>query len=228
LFFLIYLYTSFILKSQLKFGFLDFLFKFTTGINSGVPFGVFYGDAFILDGCKLKSINQLYNKVLSKTKSKSNKRIRNSIKRNNRINDTFNNYVKYIVDYCVSNDIGTIDIGILNKSKVNIGKTNNQNFCSIPYRKFISKLQSKCTQLGIELHLQDESYTSKCSFLDKEEVQQHNKYLGKRIKRGLFKTSNGILVNADINAAANLLRKCKRRLVERASSGFVTNPLKVS
>lgn len=198
------------------------------GVNNFAACFSYDGDSFLINGRFLKSKNQLYNKILSKTKPKSRKRVRQSIKRSNYINNYFNKAVKFITDFCVNKDIGTIDIGILNKAKINIGKVNNQNFCNIPYGIFIRKLQSKCLQLGIKLHLQDESYTSKCSFLDNEEVCKNENYLGKRVKRGLFQTSKNILVNADINGAANLLKKCNRRLSKRATSGFVTNPIRLN
>ena len=65
----------------------------------------------------------------------------------------------------------------------------------------------KAEEVGIKLILQDESYTSRCSFLDKEPIEQHKSYLGMRISRGIFRSSSGILVNADVNAAYNIIRK---------------------
>jgi transposase len=82
-----------------------------------------------------------------------------------------------------------------------------ENFVSIPYGIFKRKLKAKCEQLGIEYHLQEESYTSKCSYLDNEEVKKHDTYKGNRIKRGLFRTSQGYLINADVNGSANILVK---------------------
>ena len=115
-----------------------------------------------------------------------------------------------------------------------MGKRNNQNFVQIPYDIFKRKLRSKCEQTGINYACTEESYTSKCSFLDKEEVVKHTVYAGKRIKRGLFKSSENIVVNADINGSANILRKflkSKHRLeelfFERVSKGFVNNPVRV-
>jgi len=93
------------------------------------------------------------------------------------------------------------------KQNINIGKKNNQNFVSIPYGLFKRKLESKCEQLGIKYHLQEESYTSKCSYLDNETVEKQETYLGKRITRGLFRTAKGYLINADVNGAANILVK---------------------
>jgi putative transposase len=116
-----------------------------------------------------------------------------------------------------------------------LGKKNNQNFVQIPYGKFKQKLNSKCEQLGIEYNYIEECYTSKCSFLDKEDVCKHENYLGSRIKRGLFKTSKNILVNADVNGSANILQKFLKstnRLKElhfkRVVKGFVNNPVRVN
>ena len=120
------------------------------------------------------------------------------------------------------------------KRGTNIGKRNNQNFVGIPFGIFKRKLKSKCEQLGIVYNSIEESYSSKCSFLDNEIIGYHDIYLGSRIKRGLFKTSIGILVNADVNGAANILRKfltSNNRLgvldLKRVNEGFVNNPSKV-
>jgi len=178
------------------------------------------GTSFILDGKYLKSINRLYNKLVAKYKSILDKQEPNSkryskklynitLKRNNQINNYINHATKKIIDYCTNNKIGNLIIGnfgnIQNGS--NLGKKNNQNFVQIPFGIFKNKLRSKCELNGIKYHDQEESYTSKCSFLDNEKVTKHEIYQGKRIKRGLFKTSNGTLINADVNAAANILKK---------------------
>ena len=175
------------------------------------------GSSFIIDGRYIKSINRHYNKqkayyqsILDRQNIKVSKKILNlSRKRYNKINNYFNLAVKYITDYAISNNIGSIVIGDFSdiKRDINIGKKNNQNFVSIPYGIFKRKLKSKCEQLGIEYYLQEESYTSKCSYLDNEPVKKHDTYKGKRIKRGLFKTSQGYLINADTNGSANILVK---------------------
>jgi len=201
------------------------------GIDLGVDnfaacFNGCSGDSFILNGKKIKSINQLYNKRKARLKTNSRKFINNSNKRENCINDIFNNYVNHIIKYCRDNKITKIVIGELNKSSINIGKVNNQKFYCIPHGKFISKLKNKCSVNGIEVYLQEESYTSKCSFFDNEKIAKHDIYMGKRIHRGLFKTKNGLLVNADVNGAANILTKSKCRPYRRACSGFVANPVR--
>ena len=116
---------------------------------------------------------------------------------------------RQVVNYLALNDINTLIIGknIGQKQNIKLGKRNNQNFVQIPFNDFIGQLSYKCRQVGINVILTEESYTSKCSFLDNEAVQKHQSYLGKRIKRGLFKSSTGKLINADVNGACNILRK---------------------
>ncbi len=198
------------------------------------------GSSFIIDGRYIKSINRHYNKekayyqsILDRQNIKVSKKILTlSRKRYNKLNNYFNLTVKYITDYCVEHNIGNIVIGDFSdiKRNINIGKKNNQNFVNIPYGMFKRKVQSKCEQLGIEYHLQEESYTSKCSYLDNEEVKKHDTYKGKRVKRGLFRTSKGYLINADTNGAANILIKFltsngqSRHLVVANRYGCVNHP----
>ena len=175
------------------------------------------GSSFIIDGRYIKSINRHYNKqkayyqsILDRQSIKvSKKMLTISRKRYNKINNYFNLAVKYITDYAISKNIGSIVVGDFSdiKRNINMGKKNNQNFVNIPYDIFKRKLQSKCEQLGIRYYLQEESYTSKCSFLDNEPIEKHDTYKGKRVKRGLFRTSKGYLINADVNGAANILVK---------------------
>lgn len=173
---------------------------------------------FIINGKPLKSYNQYFNKnrskILRELKAKNDKRKSNLLSRlsNNRYN-WVNNYISQsvalILKYCIGCNIGTVVCGYneLWKQNLNLGRKNNQEFAFIPYRKFIDKLRSKCEEYGILFYLQEESYTSKCSFLDGEDVKKHEKYKGKRVKRGLFQTQNGTKVNADINASANIGKK---------------------
>jgi putative transposase len=117
--------------------------------------------------------------------------------------------VNLIKKYCIKNKIGKVICGYNEtwKQNINIGKINNQKFNSIPYYLFKQKLENKLNEIGIEFEIQEESYTSKCSFIDEEIIKEHDVYVGKRIKRGLFKTRDGILINADINGAGNIMRK---------------------
>lgn len=114
------------------------------------------------------------------------------------------------MNYLVSNNIDVFVIGKNKGWKQNTKKKGgkfNQRFTQIPFARFIDMLTYKCQLAGIKVELQEESYTSKCSFLDNEPIQKHDEYLGRRTKRGLFRTSKGELINADINGALNILKK---------------------
>jgi len=202
------------------------------------------GSSFIIDGRKIKSINHRYNKETARLQSikdhqgitKPTARMINlNRKREFKINDYFNRGVKCITDYCLENNIGNIVVGNFEgiKQGINHGKRNNQNFVQIPYGIFRRKLKSKCEQLGIELHSIEESYTSKTSFLDCELPNKHDQYLGKRVKRGLFRSGNGTLINADTNGAAQILvkhlvkSKLNPDIVRGQSKGAVNAPVRV-
>ena len=185
------------------------------------------GASFIIDGRKLKSINQYYNKINAKLQSiKDKQKIERTTlrqkritrKRNNRINDYLSKAARTIVNYCLNNDIGKLVLGYNEdfQRKSNIGSINNQNFVNIPYGKLRDKLVYLCKLYGIEFKLQEESYTSKASFFDGDEIPIYDKensqeyiFSGKRIKRGLYQTSAGKFINADCNGALNILRKSK-------------------
>lgn len=172
---------------------------------------------FILNGKPLKAINQYANKEVAKEQNKLDTKVKTStkrkdnlwLKRKNKISNYLHKASRIIVNYLVSNKIDTLIIGKNNgwKQNINIGKKNNQNFVQIAFDNFIEKLQYKCRLVGVDVVLQEESYTSKCSFLDDEEICKHEKYLGKRIKRGIFRASNGKTINADVNGSANILKK---------------------
>lgn len=172
----------------------------------------------IINGRPLKSINQWYNKKIAKMRSEterlhgkhwSHKMSSITNRRNNKIKDYMHKASTYIVNHLVSNRIGTLIIGESKewKQDTNMYKINNQNFVCIPFEMLKSMLEYKCKLAGIEVVRQDEAYTSKCSFLDNEEIRKHEKYKGNRPKRGCFKTSNGIKVNADVNSACNIMKK---------------------
>ena len=179
-------------------------------------------DCFILNGKPLKSINKYFNKELSKLKSErplkgkyqdqnynSSKIANLSLKRELKITDILHKASKYLVNYCVKHKIGTIVFGRNKewKDSIHFGKQTNQNFISIPFYKLLKMLEYKCKMIGINLVTQEESYTSKCDSLAFEEVKHHTKYKGSRVKRGLFLSSLGKAINADINGALNILRK---------------------
>ena len=185
------------------------------------------GASFIIDCRKLKSINQYYNKTNAKLQSIKDKQKIEHItlrqkriarKRNNHIEDYLSKAARIIVNYCLNNDIGKLVLGYNEdfQRNSNIGSINNQNFVNIPYGKLRDKLIYLCKLYGIEFKVQEESYTSKASFFDGDEIPIYDKeniqeyiFSGKRIKRGLYQTSTGKLINADCNGALNILRKSK-------------------
>lgn len=188
------------------------------GVNNIASFVTTDGDKCLINGRQLKYINHNYNKAVADAKSKlkithnqnSSKYISQIInKRNNRINDYLHKITTYIVNHAVSKDIGTIVVGYNKewKQDTNMGKVNNQNFVQIPFYRLINMLEYKCRLKGIKFQTITEAYTSKCSFIDDEEIKKHQSYSGRRITRELFKTKNGLIVNADINGAYNILKK---------------------
>ena len=129
--------------------------------------------------------------------------------RNNRLKYCLHWLSRRLIELCVSNRIGTIVIGYNKewKQDINLGKRTNQNFVQIPHKTLIDYIQYKAAEYGIVVKLQEESYTSKCSFLDHEAVCKHDVYAGRRVKRGLFRSKNGHEIHADINAAYNIAKK---------------------
>jgi putative transposase len=130
-------------------------------------------------------------------------------KRNNRIHDCFHKISKLLIAYCIANNIGTIFIGHNSgwKQNVTLGRITNQKFVQIPFNKLILQIQYKAELVGIQVRVITENYTSKCSALDNETIEHHNKYLGQRVHRGLFKSADGRHINADVNAAYNILKR---------------------
>lgn len=193
----------------------------------------------IINGKPLKSINQFFNKQNAKIKSelevrnkqKTSKKLRKlTNKRNNKVNDYLHNASRYIINHLISNKINTLVIGKNKnwKKEINIGSVNNQNFVDIPHAKFIDMLTYKCSLVGIKVVITEESYTSKCSFLDFEDLKKQENYVGKRVKRGLFISKNGILINADVNGAYNILRKVFPNIFINGIEGLTVNPVVVS
>ena len=186
------------------------------GVNNLATVSFNDSKPFIINGKPLKSINQFYNKRKAELQSKlwGNRKITNKIysitrKRNNKIKNYLHKASRCIVNHLVSNNVNTLIIGKNDnwKQEANIGKKNNQNFVSIPHSQFVAMMSYKCKLVGITVMLTEESYTSKCSFVDNEEMKHHETYKGKRIKRGLFRTHSGKLINADLNGSLNIMRK---------------------
>lgn len=202
------------------------------GLNNLATIGSSIIKPIIINGKPLKSINQYYNKKLALCKSKlgyfinlkgekqqfssSNKIKRLANKRNNKINDYLHKSSRYVINHLVSNNINTLVIGknINMKQDINIGKVNNQNFVQVSHVRFIEMLVYKAKLVGITIIINEESYTSKASFLDNDNIPIFNKknnidyiFSGKRIKRGLYISNKGKYINADLNGSLNILRK---------------------
>ncbi|KXA99669.1 hypothetical protein AKJ42_02715, partial [candidate division MSBL1 archaeon SCGC-AAA261C02] len=205
------------------------------------------GHSFILDGRKLKSMNRWYNREIARLQSikdkqgiQGNTRRINELYRDrrNKIHDYFNKAVHWILEYCKANKIELVIAGENEewKQKSRLGDKNNQNFVQIPFDLFKRKLKSKLELHGIKFERVNESHSSKCSFFDWESVEHHEEYVGTRIERGLFKTSDGTLVNADVNGYLNIARKYFEENKEEGklktlrgveSSGVVATPRRI-
>ena len=204
------------------------------------------GTSFIVDGRKLKSINQWYNKQLAHYASiKDHQHIKGftegmsriTDKRNRQVTDYMHKVARCIVDFCIANDIGTIIAGhnIDQKQSVNMGKANNQKFVQIPFDQLRTYLKCLCGRYGIAYIETEESYTSKASFLDGDDIpvfDAKNPYTstfsGKRVRRGLYRTKENTLVNADINGACNIAKKGKQNFsIEGLCRGLLASPLRI-
>ena len=195
------------------------------GINNLMTLVTTNNISYIIDGKRLKSINQFYNKQKAYYQSKlvnnkySKRLKRFDLRNKHRIDDYVNKAVNQVVKISKEEKVNTIVIGynkglkekgIKNDNLTNKEKSKiNQNFTRIPISRLINKIKYKCEEYSINCIVINESYTSLSSFYDNDKIDKQEKYSGKRIKRGLYLTKNNIEVNADVNAALNILRKSK-------------------
>ncbi|MEG4372730.1 transposase, partial [Microcoleus sp. B4b_D2] len=197
----------------------------------------------LINGRPLKSINQFYKKRKARLQShlKGNRKTSPRIQRLTRCrHQKVDNYLHHasrvIVDHLVAKQIGTLVVGknVQWKTEINLGKQTNQNFVNIPHSRLIEMLEYKARLAGIKVIVQEESYSSRANFLgldpipvygttDKEPV-----FTGKRIKRGLYKTSVGRLINSDVNAAYNILRKAIPNAFSDGIGSCVVQPRRVN
>lgn len=197
---------------------------------------------YLFSGKFIKSYNRLFNKKLAKLNSiKDLQKIKGTTKRIKKlyyerdlyIEDVFHKISRRIVNLLTNSGITKLIVGYNKgwKQEVNMGKKNNQKFTQIPFARLISYLEYKCELVGIEIVTHEESYTSKCDSLAFEAIGKHENYLGKRKKRGLYQSSTGKLINADVNGALNIMRKVVddssnyvRRIIDR---GLLFNPVRI-
>lgn len=193
---------------------------------------------FIVNGKIIKSFNQWYNKRKARLMSYiGDKGISNRLRqlnnyRNFWIDDHIHKISRFIVNHCIDNNIGSLVIGLNKgwKNRISLGKKTNQKFVEIPFSKLIDKISYKCKLVGISFQVNEESYTSKVDHLAFEKLCKHDVYLGKRKKRGLFQSSIGKLINADINGAIGIGRKVfgDSYISGIIDSGLAFNPVRVN
>ena len=191
---------------------------------------------FLIKGLKLKTINQWYNKERSRLQSiydfqelaEYGQRMKKVIdKRYYQMEDYLHKASRIVINECLRHQINIIVLGYNKtwKQMSKMGKKNNQNFINIPFLTLVRKLQYKAEDVGIEVILTEERYTSKCSFLDNEPICKHEKYLGRRKKRGLFKSKKGHLLNADCNSAGNIGHKVFPLVFTSGTVDAVSHPI---
>jgi putative transposase len=199
------------------------------------------GKSLIIDGRKLKSMNQGYCRLVAKYKQEQSRCAgsprcselrgksdfywdsnldRVQLKRNNQMRDAINKAARFIINQCLNDGIGNIVIGWNEGQKIssNMGKRGNQNFVVIPTGRLIERLKQLCPEYGIQISIIEEAYTSKASFLDGDSLPKHGekpvswKASGSRVRRGMYKSRDGHIINADCNGAANIMRKVATQL----------------
>lgn len=184
------------------------------------------GNSMLIDARALKAMNQLWNKKVSTRKEGKpesywdNWLDRVTRKRNHQMRDGINKAVKLIINHCLTYQIGTLVVGWNEgfKANANMGRFHNQKFVQMPLGKLKDRLEQLCDLHGIRFEETEEAYTSKASYLDGDSLPKYGekpegwKASGRRIKRGLYQSSQGFLINADLNGAANILKKVARNL----------------
>jgi len=209
------------------------------GLENLVTFGDNIGsDPIIVKGGALKSINQFYNKerarlrsIYDRQKIKTGYKLQKlTQKRNNKIKDYMHKVSNAITQIAQERDIDTMVIGHNSgwKQDIDLGKRTNQNFVSIPMNWLIDQIAYKNAENGIETIVHEESHTSKCSFLDQEPIEHRDHYVGRRVKRGLFRSSNGTEINADVNGFYNIIRKAVPGAFANGIEGLRMTPRRLS
>jgi IS605 OrfB family transposase len=204
------------------------------GYNNLAYCAVTNGNHLHIDGLRLKSMNQRYHKVISKLASTrpnqkilTKRMVRTIEKRNNQMTYGLNKAAKLIVEHAINNDVGKIVIGYNDSFKdINTSKKNNQWFNTIPIARLRDRIIYLSELYGIETKVVNEAYSSKASYIDNdimpEKYKKETSFSGKRTKRGLYVSKAGIAINADLNAALNILRKCNPESIKIGSIGLNT------
>lgn len=169
----------------------------------------------VVNGKPLKSINQLFNKRKAQAQSQeAHRQVLDLVhKRNNRVSNYLHTASRRVIDWCLASGISRLIVGKNDRWKqdINIGKSNNQQFTAIPHTRLIQMLEYKGALVGIKVMTTEEAYTSKASALDGDALPKYReatpRFSGKRIKRGLYRSGTGRLINADVNGSLNIGRK---------------------
>jgi IS605 OrfB family transposase len=231
----------------------DFALSIDPGLNNWLTCVSNIGKSFILNGRRVKSQNQYYNKRVATIKSGKPQGFWNdklaaiTEKRNRQMRDNINKAARFLINWCLNHQVGTIVFGWnqRNKDSINIGRKNNQEFVQVPTAKLKDRIAQLCLQYGIRFVETEESYTSKSSYLDNDILptygeklkEQKYKFLGKRgqrqktklhnLGRGGYRTKEGFRINSDCNGAANILRKVATQLgldLAKVVRGYLTVP----
>jgi len=193
----------------------------------------------VINGKGLKSYNKYYNKKLAHYKKVvkqvnslhwSNRLGKLTTKRNNVVDNFIHRASCLTIKLAKEMNCNTIVVGNNKgwKHESSMSKKVNQSFISIPHQRYIDQLVYKAEDAGLTVVTTEESYTSKCSFLDDEDMKKQETYKGKRVKRGLFKSYNGTLINADVNGAYNIIRKVFPNAFADGIEGVGLHPVKVN
>ena len=196
-------------------------------------------EPFVINGKGLKSINKYYNKQMSyyrsiskkvNNKDYTNRLARLTEKRNLKVNDYLHKASRKIIDYAIENNYNTVVVGNNKNWKQNspLSKVVNQSFIGLPHAKLIALLQYKAQDVGVNVVLTEESYTSGTSFLDDDLPVKANYDKKRRVSRGLFKSNKGIKINADVNGAYQILRKVFPKVKSDGVEGVALHPVKVN
>jgi putative transposase len=191
----------------------------------------------LVNGRPLKSLNQFFNKRRAQLQSQlpqgqytshALKRLQQT--RNRRLKDYLHTVSKWVIETLLKHGISTLVIGRnLNwKQKIALGKANNQTFVNIPHSQLIEMLSYKAKLVSIKVIIIEESYTSKCSFLDGEFPEKRDVYAGHRLKRGLFRSNIGRFINADVNASYNIMRKAVPNVFTEGIEDAAVHPVLVT
>lgn len=214
------------------------------GLNNWLTCVSNIGTSFMIDGLHLKSLNRWYNKQIATLKENKpqgfwSKRLAAiAEKRNRQVRDAVNKAARQVIAHCLENGIGKIVFGWNKgqKDSANMGRKTNQKFVQIPTARLKTRIEQLCEQSGIQFVETEESYTSKASFVDRDELPTFGEKpegwqaTGRRTKRGLYRTAQNWYINADCNGAANILRKVSMTLgldLSGVSRGALTRPTRI-